>query len=188
MVAIMNIEICQSTRKALLVTAWISLSACSSNSSDSTSLIDSDTGTDMTNTVDYKGAWVTSCTAINAQQSNMIRLELNDGDYRQERYHYDGQDCGSEEDRIFTQIDTGTYSIDGPVDVPSGVVAYGVAFRVDSRIRNGDAVDVSDDQGYFDFLYRDGDTLVRARQNPTGVAAVQVSEELDYSVVYYLEE
>jgi len=37
-------------------------------------------------------------------------------------------------------------------------------------------------------MHRDGNTLIRAKGNPVGVAAVQSSEELDFSIVYFLQE
>lgn len=171
---------------AVFVTALVALSACQSSSSPQANATEEQTT--MENTVDYTGSWMTSCLTVNAQQSKTIRFELNDGGYLLERKHYDGQSCSLEEDPIFTETDVGTYVVNDAVDLPSGVIAHDVRLIVESRIRNGEQVDINDDQGYSDFLHRDGNTLIRAKSNPVGVAAVQFSEELDFSVVYYLQE
>ncbi len=171
---------------AVLLTASVALSACQSSSSSQNPPADQqDT---MQDSVDYTGSWMTSCTTINAQQSNTTRFELDDGRYILERKQYDGHSCGSEENPIFSQTEIGTYVVNDTVDLPSGVVAHDVRLTVESRIRDGEQVDISDDQGYSDYLHRDGNTLIRAKTNPVGVAAIQLSEELDFSLVYYLQE
>lgn len=172
---------------AVFLIASLVLSACQSGSS-SPQNPPADQQTTMQDSIDYTGLWMTSCTSINPQQSHTLRLELNEGRYTQERRVFEGQSCGSEETSIFTLTDVGTYVVSGTVDVPSGVVAHDVRLSVESRIRDGEQVSISDDQGYSDFLHRNGNTLIRAKSNLIGVAAVQFSEELDFSIVYFLQE
>jgi len=166
------------------------LSACGSSSDDVTGPSDSSNdGTDpATVTMDFTGAWRTSCLSVNATQARSVFLELlDDGQYRMESSNFDGQDCGSTDNQIFFETESGIFTVGEQVDVPSGVVATGVLFTVEMRETNGESVDISDDQGFLDILPRDGNTLIRAQLNPVGTAGVQQSEQLDFSVVYFLE-
>jgi len=156
------------------------LSACGSSSDDGAGPSD--------NTIDFTGAWRTSCFSVNATQVSSVFLELlDDGQYRMESSNFDGQDCGSTDNQIFFETESGIFTVGEQVDVPSGVVATGVLFTVEMRETNGEPVDISDDQGFLDILHRDGNTLIRAQLNPVGTAGVQQSEQLDFSVVYFLE-
>jgi len=146
-----------------------------------------ETGEPMRDDVDYTGSWMTGCMTINPSQSDTVRLSLNDGEYRLERYTYDGQECGAEEDSVFPQIETGTYEIVGPAEVPSGVLAHEVRLVVRERTWNGESIDIGDEQPFLDLLHRAGNTLYRARPNRVGVAGVQFSDELDFSVEYFLQ-
>ena len=197
------------TRCASLITACLLVGACQSSSPSSDELPDSPTGspdspdgespsdpsTDMPpdtrepmqDDVDYTGSWMTGCMTINLQQSHTIRLSLDDGEYRLERYNYDGQECGAEENGVFPQIETGSYEILGSAEVPSGVLAHGVRLIVRERTWDGEDIDISDEQPYLDLFHRAGDTLFRAKPNRVGVAGVQFSDELDFSVEYFLQ-
>jgi len=170
----------------ILMALSVVLLACQSNSSSQSD--SQETQTIMQTMVDYTGSWMTACLMINAQQSTTNFLELVNGQYRSETYTYQGQDCNLLESRIFSLIETGTYTINDTVEVPSGVIAHDVRLLVESRVRNGEPDDISTDQGYSDYMHRDGNTLIRAKGNPVGVAAVQSSEELDFSIVYFLQE
>jgi len=197
-------------RHAVLITACLFVSACQSSSPSGTDMPDSsndspsaleddasadpstdstpDTREPMQDDVDYTGSWMTGCMTINPTQSDTVRLSLDDGEYRLERYVYDGQGCGAEEDSIFPQIETGGYEIVGPAEVPSGVLAHEVRLTARERTWDGEAIDISDEQPFLDLLHRAGDVLYRARPNRVGVAGVQFSEELDFSVEYFLQQ
>ena len=175
----------------ITVMCSIGFSACQSSSppqSDSQTPQPTEQTT-MQEAVDYTGNWMTGCLPFIGSESRTIRLVLsNDGEYRLENYRYDGQDCDSPDNQTRSSIETGTYTLNSTVEVPSGVVAQGVALSGISRVINGEQIDISGDPDYNDIMHRDGNTLIRAKPNLTGVAAYQISEELDFDTVYYLQE
>jgi len=170
----------------------IGFSACKSSSppqSESQTPISTEQTT-MQEKVDYDGNWMTACLPFIGPESRTIRLELNNGEYRLEIYRYNGQDCDSPDNRTYSEIETGNYTVNAAVAVPSGVVAHSVTLSGISRVRDGEQTDISGSGvlDYIDIMHRDGATLIRAKPNLVGVAAAQESEELDFETVYYLQE
>jgi len=170
-------------RFSMLAMSCIVLCACQSGSSPQ-----SDSQDPPLTMIDYTGVWSTACLPLNEKMSNTVRLELDNGNYRSELYVYSGQDCNSIEHRDYSEIEIGTYSIGDTVEVPSGVVAHGVNLFVESRVRDGVPDVISGDQVEGDFFHRDGNKLYRATGQRIGYAGIFVPEEVNFSVVYYLQE
>jgi len=177
---------------AIIILCSSGLSACKSSSppqSDSQTPQPTDQIT-MQETVDYTGDWMTGCLPITGiDGSSTVRLILNsDGEYRLETYVYSSQDCNSPDNITYSEIETGTYTVNSIVEVPSGVLANSVPLSGVSRVIDGEQSDISRELDYNDIMHRDGNTLIRAKPNPVGVAADQRSEELDFETVYFLQE
>jgi len=168
---------------SIIMALTVVLCACQSNSSSQ-----SDSQGSQLTMVDYSGVWMTTCLFVNDQNSSTGRIELNNGEYRMETYGYDGQDCNAIENRDFSEVETGTYTINDFVEIPSGVVASDVTLFVESRELNGEQVSVSDNPIVGDYFHRDGNRLFRATGRNVGVAAVFIPEAIDFSVEYYLQE
>jgi len=168
---------------AMAVALCVALCACQSDASPQ-----SDTQNLQPIMIDYSGIWMTACVPINVQQSTTSRLRLDNGKYRSQIYTYNGQDCSSTENQIYSLVETGTYTIGDTVEVPSGVVAHGVSLFVESRLRDGEPDVLSDNQVEGDFFHRDGNKLFRATGKSIGVAAIFVPEEINFSIPYYLQE
>ena len=167
-------------RYTMLFMSCILLCACQALHSDSQE--------PQSTLVDYAGIWMTPCLSINDRSSSTVRLELDKGNYRSELFTYNAQDCHSTENRDYTEIESGTYTIAETVAVPSGVVAHGVSLFVESRLRNGVPDIISDDEIEGDYFHRNGNSLYRATGSRIGVAGIFVPEAIDFSTVYYLQE